>query len=267
MPFGSDRALISANTALALYYRLYGTARVGDKIRAWHLLPHIYSCLRPGDSVLDAGCGMGFYSLHLARRFPQAAVQAIDVDPACLDALSRMTTRNRLNNLQIKQGSLEHLDLGRSFDCVLLIDVLEHIEQDIEAVERIAAHLQPGGRLIVHVPQREQLHYLPQEDDLHAWDHVREGYSPRQLTTLLTQAGFEMQVQHNTFGSLGTLAADLDEATQRIKPLWLLLMPLILVLARLDTVSSNPWGNGFLVVARKPAAIASTNIVGINRKG
>ena len=57
----------------AFYYRLYGAARIGDKIRAWHVLPQVCASLRPNSYLLDAGCGMGFYSLHLARRFPDVS--------------------------------------------------------------------------------------------------------------------------------------------------------------------------------------------------
>ena len=57
MPFGSERTAVSSSPVHALYYRLYGAARVGDKIRAWHVLPQVYGGLHAGAQILDAGCG------------------------------------------------------------------------------------------------------------------------------------------------------------------------------------------------------------------
>ena len=252
MPFGSERALVASNFVRALYYRLYGAARVGDKIRAWHVLPQVYANLRPAAHILDAGCGMGFYSLHLARRFPEVRIQAVDVDGENLECLSELVDKLGLKNLSARQCDLGQLDFERQFDCALAIDVLEHIDQDQEAVELIAHSLKPGGVLVVHVPQSDQRHYLPQPGDFHAWDHVREGYSPSELSNIVSQAGLQVISHYNTFGFPGALAADLDEYFQHVKPVWMLLMPLILLLARLDTLVTNTQGNGLLVVAQRP---------------
>jgi SAM-dependent methyltransferase len=254
VPFGSERALIAPSRGHALYYRLYGAARVGDKARAWYVLPYVYGYLRRAARLLDAGCGMGFYSLHLACRFPQAEIQALDCDEQHLASLSRMAAKLGLKNLHPWQGDLLSFEPGPQFDCALCVDVLEHIDRDQDAIRRLAGSLKPGGVLIAHVPQTRQRHYLPQRGDFHTWDHIREGYSPADLEDLVQQSGLQLVASRNTFGLLGTLAADLDEYWQHAKPVWLALLPLILLLARLDPALPHRRGNGLLVVARKPAA-------------
>jgi SAM-dependent methyltransferase len=253
MPFGSERAHVSSSAIRATYYRLYGAARAGDKIRAWHVLPKIYASLRPGAHLLDAGCSMGSYSVHLAQRFPGIRIQAIDIDNGHLASLTTVVDKLGLSNLSVRQCNLVNLDPEPRFHCVLCIDVLEHIEADDKAVERIARSLVPGGMLFVHVPQRDQLHFLPQPADFHAWDHVREGYSLSELSSVLTQAGLEVISHRHTFGFCGALASDLDEYLQHIKPVWMIMTPLILLLARLDVLVPDSRGNGLLVTARKPA--------------
>ena len=57
-------------------------------------------------------------------------------------------------------GDLSTLDSSRLFDAILYIDVLEHIEDDSAELRRAAAHLSPGGALIVLSPAHPFL-YTP----------------------------------------------------------------------------------------------------------
>jgi SAM-dependent methyltransferase len=53
-------------------------------------------------------------------------------------------------------GTLESVG-GQQFDTIIYIDVLEHIEQDGEELNRAASHLRPGGHLIVLSPAHQRL--------------------------------------------------------------------------------------------------------------
>jgi SAM-dependent methyltransferase len=54
-------------------------------------------------------------------------------------------------------GTLESVPAGEQFDTICYIDVLEHIEDDRTELKRAAAHLRPGGRVIVLSPAHQWL--------------------------------------------------------------------------------------------------------------
>jgi hypothetical protein len=54
-------------------------------------------------------------------------------------------------------GTISQIDPGLTFNMIYYIDVLEHIENDSEELNRIATHLTPGGLLFVLVPAHSLL--------------------------------------------------------------------------------------------------------------
>ena len=94
--------------------------------------------------VLDAGCGTGRVAAELARRGIE--VVGVDADP---DMIER--ARRRAPELAWVRGDLATLDLGRTFDVVVLAgNVLPFVEpaDRAAAVAGCARHLDVGGRLV-----------------------------------------------------------------------------------------------------------------------
>lgn len=260
MPFGSERHLAETNPLRALFYRWYGAVSVGDKIRAGYVFRALRPLLNAKTDrlrVLDAGCGQGFYAMRLAQEVPHLSITAIDVEKEKIRRVDQAISRLGLENIQPVVRNLLGLTEHDRYDLALCVDVLEHIEQDEQAATRLAAALRPGGTLVIHVPQCGQRHYIGPHPDWHVYGHVREGYSLNELNSLLRQAGLELVYHRHSFGFWGALSSDLDERFYRFKPLWLLLLPVILVLAWIDAQVNHRWGNGLLMIARKPMAGAT----------
>lgn len=255
MPFGSERYLVEASPLRAFFYRWYGAVSVGDKIRGRYVFRALRPLLAAGtdiSAILDAGCGEGFYSVRLAREYPHLSITAIDVEGEKIRRVEGMVSDLGLENCRPAVGSLLALTDRNAYDLILCTDVLEHIEQDDQAVACLAAVLRPGGTLVIHVPQCGQRHYIGPQPDWHVYGHVREGYSLDELESLLRRVGLELVYHRYSFGFWGTLSADLDERCYRFKPLWVPLLPIIVALAWADTWATNRWGNGLLLMA-KPA--------------
>jgi len=111
------------------------------------LAPHLR--VAPGTGVLDLGCGIGRWSRQLARR--GAHVVGIDLAPSMIDEANKRTAAEGLD-VDYRVGDLRSLALGRAFDLVLAVTVLQHILDDdafAGAAANVARHLAPRGRAVL----------------------------------------------------------------------------------------------------------------------
>jgi SAM-dependent methyltransferase len=95
-------------------------------------------------SVLDAGCGTGRVAIELARR--GIDVVGVDLDAAMLEA-----ARAKAPALRWVEGDLAVVDLGRTFEAVVLAgNVMIFLRTGTEGavVANMARHLRPGGLLV-----------------------------------------------------------------------------------------------------------------------
>jgi SAM-dependent methyltransferase len=95
-------------------------------------------------TVLDAGCGTGRVAIELARRGLE--VTGVDVDASML-----ARARAKAPDLTWVLGDLADVDLGRTFEAVVLAgNVMIYLAPGTEAavVANLARHLAPGGSLV-----------------------------------------------------------------------------------------------------------------------
>lgn len=110
------------------------------------LLGRVVELARPlqPKTLLDAGGGEGFLTGYLANEFPEAQITVVDSLASDLALL-----KARLPPVETLPADLRTFDLGRRFDLLIATEVLEHLPQAAQALERFAAH---ADRLIVTVP-------------------------------------------------------------------------------------------------------------------
>ena len=111
--------------------------------------PFSLGAIRPGEDVLDIGCGAGMDTLIAAQMTGETGtVTGIDMTPDMAAKGRRSAAEMGLSNVTIVDGSAERLPFGdASFDVVISNGVI-HLIPDKDAVfSEIARVLRPGGRI------------------------------------------------------------------------------------------------------------------------
>lgn len=130
-------------------------------------------------SVLEIGCGGGAVAARLAGAHDYLGVE--------LDAVSATAAARRLATVgrgEVRHGDLSVVEPGRTFDLVLALEVIEHIEDDLAAATAWIDRLRPGGSLIISTPAYRS-RYGPMDELV---GHFRR-YEPDGLVALLRDAG------------------------------------------------------------------------------
>ena len=120
-----------------------------DRLRAWGTLIERYA--RPGDQVVDAGCGAGTLSFEAARI--AAYVDGIDGAERMIDLARAGADERGITNVSFQVALFETLsDRAGRYDLALCSSVLEYRPDLAIEIARLAALLRPGGRLILSLP-------------------------------------------------------------------------------------------------------------------
>jgi len=144
------------------------------------LITRLVGSLGSGDDfrILDAGCGTGQMTKRLGAI---GTAYGLDSAPEAI-AFARSRGVERL-----AQGSITAPPFANgAFDCVLALDVIEHVDDDFGILTSLLQILRPGGHLIVTVPAFDAL--WSEHDEI---NHHKRRYRARQLKTLIENAGFE----------------------------------------------------------------------------
>jgi arsenite methyltransferase len=105
--------------------------------------------LRPGESVVDVGCGAGIDSLIAAKKVsPDGHVIGVDMTPAMLEKARLAAKETGLANVEFREGYAEALPVADGWaDVVISNGVLNLMPDKAAALEEMARVLEPGGRL------------------------------------------------------------------------------------------------------------------------
>lgn len=109
--------------------------------------------------VLDVAAGHGMYGITIARQNPNAEVVALDW-PAVLEvAKENAKAAGVSGRYSTRAGSAFEVDLGQSYDYVLLTNIFHHFDPSTceTLMRRVHAALKPGGKAIT-------LEFVPNED-------------------------------------------------------------------------------------------------------
>lgn len=142
-----------------------------------HLFLGFLTQVSKGSQVLDIGCSSGLMLQALQEKGMQAT--GVDISQEAV----HLCQKKGFTALCMDAASLSFPD--QSFDCILASDVLEHIEDDRQALSEWFRVLKPGGLLVLGVPAFSFLY-----SDHDVYNHHKRRYTSKQIKTLLQDQGF-----------------------------------------------------------------------------
>ena len=230
------------NAAAQTYW--FGHLGEADAYNDWifdELVPHL------GPRVLEVGCGNGNFSRRIALQ--AKALLAVDIEPAFIEQTRQRTAD--LANVTVEEADVTTMKWPSKFDTAVMLDVLEHIEDDVAMLRSLARALEPDGRLVVKVPAIASIYNNLDR----AVGHYRR-YSRKHLNEVVAASGFEVQ-QMWGFNLLGVAGWWLNGSVLRrsVPPSHHIshFNTLVPVLRKLEAALRPSIGASLFVVAR-PAA-------------
>lgn len=116
--------------------------------------------LQPGQTVLDIACGTcRNFPWILERIGPRGKLVGVDYTAAMLDRAREQIDRAGWKNVELVQSDAARLDLDRTFDAALCTLAMGVIPDESGVLNRMLAHVKPGGWLAVGDAKRSSLWY------------------------------------------------------------------------------------------------------------
>jgi SAM-dependent methyltransferase len=208
----------------ALYDR-YQRVFEGYFIERWNRLRAAHQDIR---SLVDIGCGYGFFLRHVQGEVPK--VEGIEIDGAAAGY-----AREHFD-LAVSETPIERYDTQQPLDCMVMCDVLEHLSAPQLVLRRCRDMLAPGGILFLQVPNHVGFR-LPRGASWGLPHHIWQ-FNPKSLRRLVTSCGLVPEDCYT--GVLGVIGAyERGGPTMKERLEWFLARKLGL-------------GNRLMLIARKP---------------
>jgi glycosyltransferase involved in cell wall biosynthesis len=199
-----------------------------------------------GKDVLEIGAGHGTFTEHL---LDGRKVTATDFSRRCVEILTKKFQ-------DVPDVDVKHCDVSGEFDfglfdSAVLINVLEHLDDDLGVLTRLGNSLRPGGHVIVFVPAFPMLY-----SEFDSKIGHRRRYRRQELRSLAEAAGLNPVVDRyvNSLGFFGwwLFAKQLRQTPTQGPLVRLFDNAVVSLLRRLESRWSPPFGQSLFLVAKRP---------------
>lgn len=214
------------------------------RYNAWQydvIAPHL------GPRVLEVGSGIGNMSVHMLTPNREHLVLT-DTDKWYRKQLQERfkgDARVRVDSLTVPDAAAAERFAEDRLDTIVALNVVEHIEDDVDSLRTMGSIIGAGGRVVILVPALEAL-YGTLDREL---AHVRR-YTRASLTASFRRAGLEMRrlFWFNRIGMVGWWLNARVRNVSRIPTRQLKLFDAIVPIARLERFLPLPFGQSLVAV-------------------
>jgi SAM-dependent methyltransferase len=254
-----------------LFYRLLDLLL----LRSWHIRKaiRIWEKEVTGPQyILDAGSGFGQYDYYIAKRHRNWKIKAVDVKEEQIEDCNNFFSKIGFDHVHFETADLTKFNEPDTFNMVLCVDVMEHIEEDELVLRNYYSSLKKGGMLLISTPSDQggsDVHHHDHDDYVndgtHSFvdEHVRDGYGIEDITEKMKRAGFSKTEVHYQYGKPGKIAWRLSMKYPIVMlntsyiffiilPFYYLLtFPFVLILNWMDLEGNHKTGSGVIAKAWK----------------
>lgn len=149
--------------------------------------------------ILDVGCGPGSITISLAKEVPNGHVTGVECVSDPLEGARILAQEQGVSNVTFQEGNIHALPFGDdTFDVVHAHQVLQHIENPVQAIQEMRRVVKKGG--IVACRESAELSWYPDSVRIAKWREITErmqrakGGHPhpgRMIHVWAREAGFE----------------------------------------------------------------------------
>ncbi len=241
-------------------------------LRTWHVKKAFkkWASKQSGDkTILDAGSGFGQYSYFLSSYNKKWKVKAVDVKEEQIVDCNGFFAKIGRSNCNFEIADLTTFSESESYDFILSVDVMEHIEDDVQVFKNFHKSMKSGGMLLVSTPSDKggsDVHDHDHDGDSHDSfidEHVRDGYNIDEIQERLKNAGFSKTEAAYNYGCPGKISWRLSMKYPiqllNISKLFFIILPIyyiftfpvFIILNYFDLSIKHKTGTGLVVKAWK----------------
>ena len=245
-------------------------------LRAWHIKKElrIWAINAGSDiSILDAGAGFGQYVYTMSKLNPEFTIKGVDVkEEQIADCNKFFTQINEAHRITFEEADLQKFTNANSYNLIVSVDVMEHIEDDVQVFKNFHESLKNDGLLLISTPSDQggsdthhEHDHDHEEGEAHGFidEHVRDGYNIVDIENKLKSAGFKDIEASYAYGKYGKIAWKLSMkypiTMLNVTKLFFILLPFYFILTYpisyilnyMDVNRKNETGTGLIVKAYK----------------
>jgi len=237
-------------------------------LRTWYVkkeLKKIKRIIAKNARILDAGSGFGQYSYFLSTISKGWNIKGVDIEEEQIKDCNYFFNKiKKSNRVHFEKGDLVKFVKQEEFDLILSVDVMEHIEDDVQVFRNFFQSLKTGGMLLISTPSDQggsDVH--DSHDKSFISEHVRDGYNVSEIDEKLKTAGFSNVESRYSYGVPGQISwkfsmkvpisfLNSSKLFFIILPFYyLIVFPFCLILNVVDVNTNHKSGTGLIVKARK----------------
>lgn len=241
-------------------------------LRSWHIRRQLKQWNKKLNGqnafILDAGSGFGQYTYRMAKLNKLHTILGVDVKAEQIDDCNKFFKQIKMDNrVLFEEHDLTTFVKSDSYDLILSVDVMEHIQEDCKVFSNFYKSLHNGGTLLISTPSDLGGSDSDEHSDNEAHgfidEHVRDGYNINDITQKLKSVGFSTVEASYTYGTPGHISwilsmkwpismLNLSKVFFILIPFYyIIFFPWCLILNFFDLHCSHAKGTGLMVKATK----------------
>lgn len=215
-------------------------------------------------NIFDAGSGYAQYTYFMSKHLKPCSIYSVDIKEDWIKDSENFFNSKAIKNVSFGIEDLTKINHENTFDLIVCVDVMEHIEDDVKVFNNYYNALKQNGYLLINTPSvfgGSDVH--DQDEESFIGEHARDGYSKEELESKLHPIGFTTYQSIYTYGFWGDKAwrlgikypmilLNLSKMFFIVLPFYYLLtLPFTFLMMYIDYSTNNKVGSGINFIAHK----------------